>query len=195
VSYEQFIEQAIIDGDPQVERITAFLKSATSWVERYTGRALIEQTWTLTLDDWPWSNHYNPTLILPKQPLISVTSIKSYDAQDAETVFNPSYYHVDTSGDHGRVLLRPEYVWPSNLRAYMGIVVTYKAGYGATGNGSEAAIATARAAVPDDIKHAIVLLTTHFYDHRSPVTGDDLTEAPFSVRALLDSYRTAEVLL
>lgn len=55
--------------------------------------------------------------------------------------------------------------------------VTYKAGYGAANQ------------VPEAARLAILLLVTHWFDRRSPVSDRPVNDLPFSVQALADSLR------
>lgn len=43
--------------------------------------------------------------------------------------------------------------------------------------------------LPDDIKLGMLLLTTHFYEHRSTVTEVEMAELPMSFNWLVGPYR------
>ncbi len=47
--------------------------------------------------------------------------------------------------------------------------------------------------LPDDLQTAVLLLTAHFYDHRTVfVSKQSVSELPFSISALIASYREYE---
>ena len=113
--------------------------------EKYTGRALINQTWEVFLDAWPpgqsvpiWEGtRVGPATLLdglvtgidlPKSPLSSVTTIETYDDNDAATTFAASNYFVDTASEPGRIVLRSGSSWPQPTRVANGIEITIVAG-------------------------------------------------------------------
>lgn len=165
----------IDDTDLDAVLLPLRIAAARRWCEHYTGRALLDQTWAYAVD-WLADGHI--PLLLPKTPLLSVTSIKTYDPDDTETTVPSSDYRVDTAA--GRVLLDPAVgYWVSNPRYYGRLLVTYRAGYG-----------TAAESVPEDIRHAVFLLAGEFYERLEATTDQDLQDVPFGVKALLDPYRT-----
>lgn len=179
VSLELLKAQSVIKITEDDLLAVHYLESATAWVERYTGRALIEQTWTLTLDAPP-AYRAMGAILLPRVPVLSVTSVKSYSPTDVETAMSAvTDYAVDIASEPGRIVLRDGIAWPSGLRNHNGLVVTYKAGYGESGE-----------SVPIDIRQAICLLAAHWYENREASINTDLTEIPFGVQSLVDSYRT-----
>ena len=135
------MDQDMADDDAQ---LTAILVACRQIVEAHLKRALITQTWMLTLDrigvmeeplweglregaDMPRARNY---IVLPKPPLQSVTSFVSYDDDDNASTFAASNYFVDTSTTPGRVVVRSGSSWPVPSRVASGIEITYVAGYG-----------------------------------------------------------------
>jgi len=150
-----------------------YLITARAWLEDYTGLAFVNQTWATTFEAFPSGA---AAILLPKAPLVSVTSVKSYSPTDVESTMDPLTYFVDAT--RRRILLHDGIAWPTGLRIYNGIVVTYVAGYGTSG-----------AAVPIELRHAISVLAAHWYEHREASTDLKLDEIPFGVRALVDRFR------
>lgn len=154
-------------------RITA----ARQWVEHYTGRALITQTWRYTIDALPT---YGTSILLPWVPLISVTSITTYDTTNVSAVMTSTDYLVDVATEPARVVLNAGFSWPSGLREAGGAVIVYVAGYG-----------DAEENVPAPIRHAILLLAAEWNERIEATTDLKLAEIPIGIRALLDPYRVA----
>jgi len=84
-----------IDHADEDTYISSLISSARRFCEKYTRGALIEQTWKWTLDRWPGSQDGCNTdlppslqsgegrfIEIPVTPLISVTSITTYDDED-----------------------------------------------------------------------------------------------------------------
>lgn len=158
--------------------ITLLIKAATSFAEAYTWRAFITQTRKLTTDYWPSSG----VIKVPKPPLQSVTAITYIDTNGDTQTWSSDEYDVDIKTEPGRVVPAYGYLYPSARSDISAIEMTYKAGYGDD-----------PVDVPEDIRHAIKLLISHYYDIREPaIRGMTVTEVPLSVRSLLDIHSMAE---
>lgn len=106
------------------DEITSLITGARQWVEDYTGRALIDQTWRITINgSWPVlgtdSNAvtpYNPgysaigwdwwrrrgEILLRKSPVIAITQFVSADGMGVETAIDPATFG----------LCEPDSKWP-----------------------------------------------------------------------------------
>lgn len=159
-----------IDQSSDDTLVESLIMAARMQCEKYTGRALINQSWSLFLDHWPgrdttiwWegirdgAQTSRPTnfLLIPKPPLVSITQILIYDEDDTGVVWEPSNYYVDTACAPGRVVLRTGGVAPSPLRAANGIEIQFTAGYG-----DEAAD------VPRSLIEGISRTVAHMYENR-----------------------------
>lgn len=155
--------------------ITALITAARQHVEVITRRALITQTWDLTLDTWPDGG----AILMPLPPLQSVTSITYKDSAGTVYTMPATDYIVDKAEEPGRIVLAYGKTWPSvTLYPAGAITVRFTAGYGAA------------SAVPQAIKQAILLLVGHWYESREAVVGGAVQrEIPFAVEALLWSFR------
>ena len=173
VSVESFKRHSRIPSNDDTllpMRITA----ARQWVERYTGRALLNQTWRLSLDAPP---ECSQPILLPVVPLVSVTSITSYDYLHAATVLVSTNYYVDTARAPARVYLNSGSAWPTNLRSWGGLVIDYVAGYGAAPDD-----------VPAPLLQAIYLLAAEWNERLEAASDLKLEEIPLGVKALCDPY-------
>lgn len=159
---------------------------ARQWCENYCQRAFIQQTWVMELDRWPMElGELVPNIRLPYPRLISVDSI-IYTAIGGSTVsLDTTTYNVTTLGEPGRISRSYGRIWPV-LQPMLpaAITITFKAGYG-----------TASGMVPQSIKDAILMLTCHRYEHRSPVEdAPALVEVPMTVKAALEPYVAGDYL-
>jgi uncharacterized phiE125 gp8 family phage protein len=161
-----------VDGDAL---ISGFLSAGVEACEKFTGKALITQTWTGFLDYWPTAPSENiwegvrqvpvslayggpGELVLPRGPLQSVTSMETFDDADVATVFPAASYFVDTASTRARVTLRTGIVPPLPTRHTNGIKLVYVVGYGDDA-----------ADVPEELRLGILALVSHLNEHR----GDD----------------------
>jgi len=160
---------------------------ATSWVEAWLGRALINRTYTYKLDAFPgqpwWADppcwQCGGEIMLPYPPLVSVTSVVYRDTETTTaTLSSSTAYEVDSGSLPGRVRLRYGQAWPNVLSHPLAVTIVYVAGYGASD-----------AAIPDQIRHALKFLVGHLYEHREASSPLSVSTVPYGVEALLMPFR------
>lgn len=150
----------IVDFTDHDSQLIGLITASREWVESYTGRALIQQTWKYYLQDWPSGDEFE----LPFPPLQSVTSIKYTDSDDDETEWDSTEYEVDTDSEPGRVILAYGYTWPSTtLHPKNPIKVEFVAGYDSEGSPADYLVN-----IPQAIKAAILLDIEINYDRAKP---------------------------
>jgi uncharacterized phiE125 gp8 family phage protein len=155
--------------------VQSLVKAATNQAQTITRRALMAQTWEMALDCFPAS-----AIRLPFPPLQAVESVKYIDLNGVEQTLDPAKYRVDTRSEPGQILPAYGQCWPSTLGGPN--VIRFQCGY-ATGD-KEAE--EQRAAVPEEIKLAMMLMISHWHENRLPVvTGTIATEVPQSAEYLL----------
>lgn len=155
--------------------IQSLVTAARLHVETLTGRALIDQSWRVTLDRWP----DNRIVALPIGPVGAVTAIRVYDADDIVATIDPSAYLLDATGVPARIALRQGVGWPLPGRAIAGIEIDFAAGYG-----------PAATDVPEPLRRALMMLVAHWYEQREPVTlGGAALPVPLGAEAILSPYR------
>lgn len=169
-----------IDGTAEDTLIAMLIQAARELAEAETNRALITQTWTAYLDDFPRCGYF----YLPKPPLGAVSSIKYYDYDGVLQTLSSTSYDVGFTGTTpARVCLAQSSTWPSSIRIRPDAVqIAYTCGYGAAGT-----------AVPASIRAAMLLLVGHWYENREAVvTGTIATEIPQAAQKLLWSNKCVE---
>jgi uncharacterized phiE125 gp8 family phage protein len=158
------------------EYIDALIEATRDRIENHTKRALLTQTWRLTLDSFPLGRR---DIILPWSPLQSVTSITYVDTNGTTQTWASSNYSVDTGATPGRVRLAYDVLYPSIRHQPNAVTIIFVAGYG-----------SAASDLPAGIVHACKILFGHYYDNREPVvTGTVATPIPETWKALLGPYR------
>lgn len=151
--------------------VASLVSAATTAFERYTGKFLLTQTVTQTMDRFPSCD----TITLRKGPVQSVTSITAYAADGTTTVLDPDQYVIDAATK--RIVLKTNASWPEVGQVAGGVKIVYTAGYGDDGD-----------SLPAPILQGIRHLIAHFYENREvnqPI--------PPTVLAMWSSYRTLVV--
>lgn len=158
-----------IDGTDENTLVDDLIAAATDYVEQYTGRAIVSQTWKVTQDA------FSDAIMLPKGNIQSVTHVKYYDtAGDLQTVSSDDYT-LDDANDPAWVVINSDKSWPDTMTGVNVVQVTYVAGY---------------ATVPTSVKRAILLLINQWYENRSAATEVNMSAMPNAVEALLANYRS-----
>lgn len=164
-----------IDGDDDDAMLSSLITAARMMAEQITGRSLITQTWAYKLDEWP-----EDSLVLPKPPVQSVTSITYLDSAGDSQVWDSAEYGVYFDDWCSRVAPIYGGSWPTPQSQIDAITVTYVAGYGLTG-----------LAVPQPINQAILLMIDRLFgDECAANSGGSTCDAPM---ALLSLYRVPQV--
>jgi uncharacterized phiE125 gp8 family phage protein len=155
--------------------ISGLITSARKVVEQITRRSLINQTWRLYLDQFP----YTSTIELPFPPLASVSHIKYYDqAGDLQTL-SASEYQTDNRSTPGLIVLTENGAWPLTEGDKVNAVeIEFVAGYGATA-----------AAVPSPIRLAIIHLVAHWFENREPYSTSAMQAVPHTFEMILMPFR------
>lgn len=124
---------ARVATDHEDALIAQLVAAARQRVEAETGRALIARTYRETLDRWDLPGRRAAggmqfRLVMP--PLVAVSSVTLFDAEDTGTLWPAEEYFVDTAADPGRIAVRSG-AFPIPGRRMAGIEIVFDAGYGA----------------------------------------------------------------
>lgn len=149
--------------------ITGLIKAATRHVEQNLSMSIAEQQWLLTLDE------FADNIELLRGPVIEVDSVEYIDeAGDTQTA-DAELYFTDLMSRPAWIVLNTGQVWPATMAGVNMVSITYTAGM---------------TAVPDDLKHAILLLIGHWYQNReAAVVATISSTLELAVDSLLQPYR------
>ncbi len=141
-----------VDTSDEDTYIASLVAAAREEAERVSWRALITQTWRLTLDRFPTGD---AAIVVPRPPLQSVTSIQYVDENgDTQTVVS-SAYDVDTNREPGRIVPAFGESWPSTRREAEAVTIVFVAGYGDDATD-----------IPENTRHWLRLHVGHWHCHR-----------------------------
>jgi uncharacterized phiE125 gp8 family phage protein len=152
-----------VDGTEEDGLIDTYIAAATAHVEAVTGRAIMDQTWELVLDD------FSDAILLPKGPVQSITSITYYDTNSALQTLASDQYTLDNVSDPSWIVRPDDVTYPDVADGVNNVIIRFVAGY---------------SDVPQTLKAALMILIAYFYDNRS--TG----EIPEVVNTLLTNDRS-----
>lgn len=152
--------------------ITELIASATSEVENYTGRAVMPQTWQLSLDEFP-------DAIELAYGTATVNSITYTNTAGTPTVLSSGDYAVDNSSFWTPSYIVPAYgtSWPTTQPSINAVVVNFSVGWAAA------------ASVPPAIKHYMKLHIAYYYRNREGVFHSGEAHWRGVSTQLLDRFR------
>lgn len=173
--------------------IEAKIVEARRWVERYTGRCLVDQVWRLSVmadtmrandtsvwmptvgslsGDFQWQRVGE--IMLRKSPILAISSFKSVDLAGVETTITEGTYEVrEAASKWPRLVGLTGATWTAQPH----LRITFRAGF-ADRDSSPVQDASV---VPDEYKEAIILRVKWNYD------GDD--NALAAAKAILKPLR------
>lgn len=164
-----------VDGEADDAYIASLIVTSRLQIEAALGLALVTQSWRLHLDEWPSDR----PIELPMRPLAAIDAISVAVDNSSTVTLSPSTYIVDGKASPPRIVftsLPPEPGWIAR-----GIAIDFTAGFGTAPS------------VPHDIRHALLLLVAHWYEHREPATRGGTPAIPDAVSALLAPYRVVRL--
>jgi uncharacterized phiE125 gp8 family phage protein len=174
VTLDEANAQGRIAGDDAM--VAGLISAAVDMIDGdgLLGRAMISQTWA----QWvPQSPGYVRLLMGPFRSLVSV---EYYNAAGDLLTADLSDFEIRLSGDFVYVAPKDNAAWPAADDRLDAIKITYVAGFG-----------DSAADVPQSIRHAILMLVAHWYNHREASTDLTLRDVPFAVESLLNRHRVA----
>jgi uncharacterized phiE125 gp8 family phage protein len=167
-----------IDGSDEDILIASLLLTSRLHIETALRLALITQSWTLRLDRWPPGRDVK----LPLSPLRSVDEVRVKNPSGGAVVVAAESYLVDVASRPARLVWN-NVIPPIPKVPINGIEIDLTVGFGADGD-----------SVPAPLKHAILMLAAHWYEHRDPAEiGMDGARIPDAVSNLINPFRTIQL--
>ena len=166
------------------------VKASRQYIEEMTGLAFINQTWKMTLDNWPeyasgwWDGVIDGSIDellgntadinLSRYPLSSVTSF----TVDGTSYTPGDYFIIDTTRYPGRIVAKHDISLPTpTTEAANGIQITYVAGFGATS-----------ADVPENLRLAIMQMAAMLFSHRGDGCSVESAYRESGAKSLVQSH-------
>lgn len=160
------------EGQAYIEALLAAAEQHLAAPFGWLGRSIALQTLEIRTCGFGWCG-----IQLPYGPVRSVVGVRYDDENGDEQTVDPSVYEVtgiDTVTAHVR--LKSGQAWPSASLGRENVRIAYTAGYETED-------------VPPPLKHAILLLVSHWYEQRENVAAAQHFEVPATVQALCSTFR------
>lgn len=168
-------EHLHVRGSSQDSFIDSLIVVSRKQIERYLNRALITQQWSVFYDCW------KAYMTIPLGSLQSVDSVEYYNnAGSRVTLSEATHYWVSETSDPAYILKKYGATYPE-LQAERpdAVKITFTCGYG-----------DKQEDVPEDIRHAMKLLITDYFENRSDVVvGTTAVRIPRFVTDLIHTYK------
>jgi uncharacterized phiE125 gp8 family phage protein len=194
-------KQARVDFPDDDTLFGIYVTAAREYAEKYTRRAFFNQTWELALDhfplpkfkasltaeerhDWPFfgSSWDYFSIRLPRPTCVSIVSVSYLDLSATLVTLDPTFYFLDKSCEPARLVPSANQFWPYTQQ-YLPGSIRIKFTAGSYGDGISVNTC------PQSIVLAILLLVSHWYEHREDVSELNLKNIPLGVTSLLSQYK------
>jgi uncharacterized phiE125 gp8 family phage protein len=156
----------------QNEVLAGFLRAAMSAIEARTGKILITRNFSWSVTGWRDSD----AQVLPVAPVTMVTGVSLVDREGTQSDLPGERYWLER--DSQRPRLRAVGTSLPSIPQNGSAVIEFEAGFGPLWSD-----------LPADLKQAVMLLATHYYEYRNETTLDDGC-MPFGVSSLIERYKT-----
>jgi uncharacterized phiE125 gp8 family phage protein len=151
-----------VDHNEEDDASTRLVGAATGYADGPDGflqRALVDQTWELTLDSFggssasycasPSSMTTTGQIRIPLPPLIEIINVFYDDPGGVQQILDPCRYSIDSVNEPGWIV--PVGDWPATFAGINAARIRFRAGY------VDASHSPPVGVVPDDIKQALLL--------------------------------------
>lgn len=172
ISLQLAQDQLRVDSDADQELVDMYIKAARHQFEQDTNSAISDsQEWKIYMDVWN-----GISIPIGIGPILTIDSVEYYDVNGDLQTLSASTYHKDMIG--GCIVLKNGYDWPDLEEQHpSAIIVTFTAGY------------TDPLDVDSDIKEALLLLISHFYENRQAVVvGQTAHSLPLGYQRIIDRH-------
>lgn len=159
----------------QDEVLTGFLRAAIAAIEARTGKVLIVRGFKWTLSYWRDREGQG----LPVAPVVQISRLATVSREGVETTLSPETYWLEQDGIKPRLRARGALL--ASIPDGGSALVEFEAGYSSDWQG-----------VPADLKQAVLLLASHFYEFRHETSLSDGC-MPFGVSSLIERYKTVRL--
>ncbi|MEP5760313.1 MAG: head-tail connector protein [Litoreibacter sp.] len=159
------------DDSLQDELLENYLRASLATIEARIGKVLLRRDFEWTLTRWS-SDQEQP---LPLAPVNTVTSVVRTDSSGAQTVIDPATYVLLPDTHRPKIVAKAGCFAQPIIGGTLSI--QFSAGFGISWE-----------AVPSDLRQAVMLLASHYYEYRTDTSGVSGL-IPNGVKDLLETYR------
>ena len=164
-----------VTGSDDDALFAMMVESATATAEFITQRALINQTWVLSLENWP----KNGEISLPKSPVSSLIAARYYNSSNQLQTVSTDDYYLYANDTEAIVCPGIDKSWPTALAARKNAIeIEFLCGYGAS-----------ESSIPSPIRSWLLLRISTLNEFREEFMQGNLAKIPDTfVNGLLDPF-------
>ena len=176
ISLAEAKQQMRIESSDDDAYITRLIAAAIAYTDARgaLGRAMITQKWAQSFYE------HESRVYLKIVPANSLTAVKYYDTSNVLQTATTADYMLVADDDWAYVEPVSGKTWPSTYNRTNAIRLEFEAGYGA-----------AASDVPQQVRHALLLLVAHWYENREETSDKPPQSIPFGFEMLLNTERTS----
>lgn len=165
-----------LDGAADDALVASLITTSRLQIETALSMALITQAWSSFID----ALAADRVVRLPLRPIQSVAAIRLHHDDGGITTIPNDSFVLDSLSDPARLVQRDPTTIVALPRRANAYEFSFVAGFGDTA-----------ADVPAPIRHAILLLVAHWFEHRDPSeVGTPATRIPAAVSQLLAPWQS-----
>lgn len=176
VSLEELKEAARVDFPDDDIILQAYLDAAVDHLDGWSGilgRAIIDQQWRIQFGCWPAR-----AIVLPFGD-VSAAEIKYLDQSEIEQTLPDAQFEIVQTATGAMIRFREAFDRPVlKMDRSDAVAVTFTTGFGADAS-----------SVPAALRVAIMLLASHWYEHREAAQAEEIRSVPLAVDRLITPYR------
>lgn len=178
LSVEETKAHMRVDSSSDDAMIGSLIEVARSQLENELSRALIHQTWRLTLDQWPKEG----VVSLPRAPVASISTVTYYALDGTPQTLASTVCQLDGQSLPPCVVFDRSLLPAAGCDQINGVEIDYVAGYGAVASD-----------VPAPLRHALLLLSAHLYETREAALSQSLMITPKGYDDLIAPFRLRRI--
>jgi len=157
--------------DLQDDLLRSFLRAALAAIETRTGKALITRSFEWSLTHWR-----NPEgQALPLSPIVSISGVSLVARDGSQTIVTEDGYWLEKDAQRPR--LRPTGTSLPRIPDAGSVLIAFDAGFGVAWD-----------TLPVDLRQAVLMLATHYYEYRHDTALSDGC-MPFGVSSLIERFK------
>ncbi len=182
VGLEEMKDWARVDDADNDATIAGNIIAARRWVETFTHRALITQTFVYKTSRFP--GPITTVIELLGGKTQTLTSIAYLDTDGASQTWAAANYIADLVSEPALVGLAYSIDWPSIREWDLPITITYDAGYGDDPGD-----------VPEELRTAIKIIAAELFENREDsIVGATIANVPWNAQRLADPFRIHRII-
>lgn len=171
VTFAELREHLRIEHDEDDAYLIALVSAARQAAEQHIDGIIADREFTYSIDA------FAPSIELPLYP-VDPASIEIEYTNTAGATQAHATFDYEQRGQTLHIRPDPGAAWPSTQNVKDAVRISFSAGF-----------AGAHGAIPQNVKHAILMIASTLYDQRRDVTAQTMNLVPMSSQYLLEPYR------